>query len=178
MSRSRFNRLSSAQSTPYANRPSEHPPAAPSSGRFLGQTWGFWAVRLALVGLTSILCYPLAPFGFHSLPAAGLGFLMAMVILLAELRLRRAEISGLMGGTVGAVLGLLAALLITLVISHTAQPEPTKSSSNSPHSSPLVISVSSWAPAKATLFARFRCRVRCLCPPRISPPSNFSTQAC
>ncbi len=50
-----------------------------------------------------------------------------MVILLAELRLRRAEISGLMGGAVGAVLGLLAALLITLVISRTSEPEPTKS---------------------------------------------------
>jgi uncharacterized protein YacL len=52
---------------------------------------------------------------------------MAMVILLAELRMRRAEISGLMGGMVGAVLGLLAALLITLVISRTVEPEPTKS---------------------------------------------------
>ena len=64
---------------------------------------------------------------FHGLPAAGLGFLVAMVILLAELRMRRAEISGLMGGAVGAVLGLLSALLITLVISRTAEPEPTKS---------------------------------------------------
>ena len=73
------------------------------------------------------LCYTLSPFGAHGLPAAGLGFLMAMVILLAELRMRRAEISGLMGGMIGAVLGLLAALLITLVISRTAEPEPTKS---------------------------------------------------
>ena len=63
----------------------------------------------------------------HGLPAAGIGFLVAMVILLAELRLRRAEISGLVAGTVGAVLGLLASLLITLVISRTAEPEPTKS---------------------------------------------------
>ena len=103
---------------------------APNGGqrqsRFLGQDWDFWAVRLALVSATVVLCYTLAPFGFHGLPAAGLGFLVAMVILLAELRLRRAEISGLMGGTVGAVFGLLSALLITLVISRTSEPEPTK----------------------------------------------------
>jgi uncharacterized protein YacL len=95
--------------------------------RFLGQTWDYWAMRLALIGATCILCYNLDPFGIHGLPAAGLGFLVAMVILLAELRLRRAEISGLVGGACGAVLGLLAALLISLVISRTAEPEPTKS---------------------------------------------------
>ena len=84
-------------------------------------------MRLALIGASVLLCYTLSPFGFHGLPAAGLGFFMAMVILLAELRLRRAEISGLMGGAIGAVLGLLGALLITLVVSRTAEPEPTKS---------------------------------------------------
>ena len=52
---------------------------------------------------------------------------MAMVILLAELRMRRAEISGLMGGALGGVLGLLASLLITLVVSRTSEPEATKS---------------------------------------------------
>ena len=93
---------------------------------FLGQDWDFWAVRLALISATVVLCYNLGPFGFHGLPAAGLGFLVAMIILLAELRMRRAEISGLVGGSVGAVLGLLSALLITMVISRTTEPEPTK----------------------------------------------------
>jgi uncharacterized protein YacL len=103
-------------------------PGKPSSGRgFVGQTWDSWAMRIALVSATCVLCYNLGPFGIHGLPAAGLGFLVAMVILLAELRLRRAEISGLVGGTCGAALGLLASLLITLVISRTAEPEPTKS---------------------------------------------------
>ena len=84
-------------------------------------------MRVVLVGATCVLCYNLGPFGIHGLPAAGLGFLVALVILLAELRLRRAEISGLVGGACGAVLGLLASLLISLVISRTAEPEPTKS---------------------------------------------------
>jgi uncharacterized protein YacL len=61
------------------------------------------------------------------LPAAGVGFLIALVILLAELRLRRAALSGLLGGVFGAVLGVFAALLVTLVISRTDEPEPTKS---------------------------------------------------
>jgi uncharacterized protein YacL len=84
-------------------------------------------MRIALIGATCILCYNLGPFGIHGLPAAGLGFLVAMVVLLAELRMRRAEISGLVGGTCGAVVGLLASLLISMVISRTAEPEPTKS---------------------------------------------------
>ena len=98
-----------------------------SRSRFLDQRWDFWVVRIALISASVVLSYTLSPFGFHGLPTAGLGFLVAMVILLAELRLRRAEISGLVGGAVGAVLGLLAALLITLVISRTSEPEPTKS---------------------------------------------------
>ena len=95
--------------------------------RFIGRSWDFWALRIALIGATCILCYNLGPFRIHGLPAAGLGFLVAMVILLAELRLRRAEISGLVGGSCGAALGLLGSLLFTLVISRTAEPEPTKS---------------------------------------------------
>jgi uncharacterized protein YacL len=91
------------------------------------RSWGFWAARLLLIGSSSLMCYTFGPFGLHGLPAAGLGFLMAMVILLAELRMRRAEISGLAGGVAGGILGLLASLLLASVISRTAEPEATKS---------------------------------------------------
>jgi uncharacterized protein YacL len=94
---------------------------------FLGKDWDFWLMRLALFGVSIALCYAWRPFNLQALPAAGLGFFIAMVILLAELRLRHAEISGLVGGAVGVVLGLLAALLVTLVVSRTSEPEPTKS---------------------------------------------------
>jgi uncharacterized protein YacL len=87
----------------------------------------FWVIRLAFAGASVALCYGLQPFQFHGLPAAGLGFFIAMVVLLAELRLRHAEISGLVGGAIGGVLGLLASLLIALVVSRTSEPEPTKS---------------------------------------------------
>jgi uncharacterized protein YacL len=87
----------------------------------------FWLVRVFITACTTALCYTLAPFGLRGLPAAGVGFLFAMGILLAELRLRRAGIGGLLGGALGTVLGMFAALLVTLVISRTNEPEPTKS---------------------------------------------------
>jgi len=92
-----------------------------------GREWDFWVIRLALFGASVALCFALRPFNLHGLTAAGLGFFIAMVILLAELRLRHAEISGLVGGAIGLVLGLLASLLITLVVSRTSEPEPAKS---------------------------------------------------
>src|ERR1700686_5058026 len=89
--------------------------------------WDFWVVRVFLVACAGAVSYTLGPFGLRGLPAAGGGFLMALVILLAELRLRRVALSGLLGGAFGAVLGVFAALLVTLVISRTDEPEPTKS---------------------------------------------------
>jgi uncharacterized protein YacL len=98
-----------------------------AGGSSPGYSWDFWILRLALVGASVLVCNALRPFDLRTLPAAGLGFFVAMVVLLAELRLRRAEISGLMGGAAGLVLGLLASLLLTLVIARTAEPEPAKS---------------------------------------------------
>jgi uncharacterized protein YacL len=129
MGRARFHGRDSEPSHALPSIPSVSAasPKAVSIPGSLGQDWEFWAVRLLLIGFSSILCYNLGPFGLHGLPAAGLGFLVAMVVLLAELRLRRAEISGLVGGVFGTVLGLLSSLLFTLVISRTAEPEPTRS---------------------------------------------------
>jgi uncharacterized protein YacL len=126
MSQWRLSNPSSALSPTASALSSSYPSGGVPHQRF-GNAWAFWAARLTLVSVSALLCYRLGPFGFHGLPAAGLGFLMAMVILLAELRMRRAEISGLMGGAVGGVLGLLASLLITLIVSRTAEPDSTKS---------------------------------------------------
>jgi uncharacterized protein YacL len=93
----------------------------------LGSGWRSWAVRAILVAAAAALSHTWGAFNLHGWSAAGLGFLMALVILLMELRLRRAALSGLLGGAFGAVLGMFAALLVTLVVSRTAEPEPTKS---------------------------------------------------
>src|SRR5437667_8428645 len=84
-----------------------------------GRGWDFWVVRAFLLACTGAVSYTLGPFGLRGLQAWGLGFLIALVVLLAELRLRRAALSGLLGGAFGAVLGVFAALLVTLVISRT-----------------------------------------------------------
>lgn len=89
--------------------------------------WDFWMVRAFLVACTGAVSFTLGPFGLRGVSAAGVGVLISLVVLLAELRLRRAELGGLLGGAFGAVLGVFAALLVTLVISRTNEPEPTKS---------------------------------------------------
>src|SRR5713226_3109908 len=89
--------------------------------------WDFWVMRAFLVACTGAVSYTVGPFGLRGLPAASVGFLIALVVLVAELRLRRAALSGLLGGAFGAVLGVFAAFLVTLVISRTDEPEPTKS---------------------------------------------------
>src|SRR5260370_40998550 len=89
--------------------------------------WDFWVVRSCVVACTGAGSYALGPFGLRGLPSASVGFLIALLVLLAELRLRRAALSGLLGGAFGAVLGVFAALLVTLVVSRTDEPEPTKS---------------------------------------------------
>jgi len=87
----------------------------------------FWLLRVLLVAGITAVCYELGPFRLRGASAAGFGFLLALVMLLAELRLRRAGTAGLLGGALGALLGMFLAVLATLVISRTAVPEPTRS---------------------------------------------------
>ena len=89
--------------------------------------WEFWVVRATLALAVGGVCYALAPFALHGVGAAGAGFLIALVILLAELRLRHASLSGLIGGACGAVAGIFAALLLTLIVADTSLSAPAKS---------------------------------------------------
>jgi uncharacterized protein YacL len=127
MSRSvpEVQRYSNSSSSPSSNSQREERQKRVAFPKGMGLE--FWLVRFFITACTTGLCYRLAPFGLRGLPAAGFGFLLALVILLAELRLRRAEIGGLLGGALGTILGMFAALLVTLVISRTDVPEPTKS---------------------------------------------------
>jgi uncharacterized protein YacL len=98
-----------------------------SEARPRRSVWAFWAVRVFLAACTGAASYTMRPFGLRGLSAASAGFLIALVVLWAELRLRRAALGGILGGAFGAVFGVFAALLVTLVISRTNEPEPTKS---------------------------------------------------
>jgi uncharacterized protein YacL len=123
-----MNGLGSRQAgSPLPESSVRSPVPRPKMREVLSQEWDFWVIRMALFGSSVGLCFALRPFNVHGFPAVGFGFFMAMVILLAELRLRHAEISGLVGGAIGVVLGLLVSLLITLIVFHTSEPEPAKS---------------------------------------------------
>src|SRR5882757_1117425 len=93
----------------------------------LRRGWDFWVVRAFLLACTGAVSYTVKPFGLRGWQAAGVGVLIALAVLFAELRLRRAALGGLLGGAFGAVVGVFAALLVSLVISRTDEPEPTKS---------------------------------------------------
>jgi uncharacterized protein YacL len=91
------------------------------------RAWGFWVVRAFITVCAGAVSYTMGPFGLRGLAAAGVGVSIGLVVLLAELRLRRAALGGLLGGVFGTVVGIFAAALVTLVISRTSEPEPTKS---------------------------------------------------
>jgi uncharacterized protein YacL len=92
----------------------------------LSMHWEFWIVRSLFTLLIGVLCYAFAPFGLRG-SAAGVGVLLALVIVFAEFRLAHASMGGLIGGAFGALAGMAAALLLTLIISYTSQPASTKS---------------------------------------------------
>src|SRR5260370_28176479 len=89
------------------------PEANDSNARFLRPLWSgwnFWFARVFLAVCVAALCYRMGPFGLRGLSAGGLGLVMALVILLAKLRLRRAALGNLLGGTFGRFLGGFAPL--------------------------------------------------------------------
>lgn len=89
--------------------------------------WDYWAIRAGLVGGVVIAAALVRPLGLPVVPSAGIGFAAGLLVLLAELRLRRAALSGLLGAVLGTLAGALLALLITLVLSRIALTDPSRS---------------------------------------------------
>lgn len=89
--------------------------------------WNLWLVRAALLVSLAAAGYALGPFGLRGVAAAVAGLLLALAALLAEVRLRSAELIRLLGGALGGMVGIFAALLVTVVIARTAEAESTKS---------------------------------------------------
>ena len=101
--------------------------AAVSDSSAPSRRWNVWLLRAALVAASSLITISLSPFGLHLWSAAALGLLLSLAILIAELRLRGATATALLGGVIGGLLGALAALLVSIVISGTSEPESAKS---------------------------------------------------
>ncbi|MGH9743461.1 MAG: PIN/TRAM domain-containing protein [Candidatus Acidiferrum sp.] len=86
----------------------------------------FWIIRASILVCSAALSYELTPFGLRGLAAAGVGLVLAAIILLTELRLRRVGIGGLLGGALGVAWGVFSALVVTLIISRSSESDPTK----------------------------------------------------
>jgi uncharacterized protein YacL len=126
--------------------------------------WEFWILRSLFTVLIGVLCYAFAPSGLRG-SAAGVGLLLALVIVLAEYRLAYASIGGLIGGACGALAGMSAALLLTLIISRTSQPPSTKT---------FLDFISLLAFSYLGMVTGFRCGEHWRVPPRKAKASSES----
>jgi uncharacterized protein YacL len=94
---------------------------------FSGSWWDLLLVRAVVVVLAVVACYYFRPFGLAQIAAAAAGFVFAVLVILAEMRLRGASLRRLLGAAVGALLGTFGAFLMNLVLLRTSIPESTRS---------------------------------------------------
>ena len=94
---------------------------------FSGSWWDLLLVRAVVVVLAVVACYYFRPFGLARIAAAAAGFVFAVLVILAEMRLRSASLRRLLGAAVGALLGTFGAFLMNLVLLRTSIPESTRS---------------------------------------------------
>ena len=74
-------------------------------------------IRLIFTGVLVAAGYILKPVAGDSWISAGVGALVAICIILFELRIRRATLKTLIGAAVGSILGIIGAYLIGSLIS-------------------------------------------------------------
>ena len=84
-------------------------------------------IRVLFVFVTALSSYELRPLGLAPWPAAGVGFLFGLAVVLFELRLRQVSLRRLIGAVIGSILGIVGAYLFSLVIRNSLQPGPTQS---------------------------------------------------
>ena len=93
----------------------------------VGTFWDMLAVRLVFVAVCTGAGYHFRPFSLSKEMATAAGFLFAVVVILFEVRLRRASLRRLIGAATGSILGILGAYLTSLIFTHTTMPESTRS---------------------------------------------------
>src|SRR6201988_1006614 len=75
-------------------------------------------IRLIFTAILVVAGYKLAPVRDDPWLSAAAGALIAICIILYELRIRRATLKTLIGAAVGSILGIIGAYLIGSLISH------------------------------------------------------------
>ena len=84
-------------------------------------------VRILFVFISALSSYELRPLGLDRWPAAGVGVLFGLAVVLFEIRLRSVSLKRLIGAVIGSILGIIGAYLFSLVIHNSLQPGPTQS---------------------------------------------------
>src|SRR3974390_81055 len=84
-------------------------------------------LRILFVFTTALSSYELKPLGLERWPAAGVGLLFGLAVVLFEVRLRQVSLKRLIGAVIGSILGIVGAYLFSLVIRNSLQPGPTQS---------------------------------------------------
>jgi uncharacterized protein YacL len=84
-------------------------------------------IRVLFVLITAVASYELRPLGLSPWPAAGVGVLCGIAVVLFELRLRQASLKRLIGAVIGSILGIIGAYLFSLVIRNSIHEGPTQS---------------------------------------------------
>src|SRR5271165_2574274 len=84
-------------------------------------------IRILFVFITALASYELRPLGLERWPAAGVGLLFGLAVVLFEVRLRNVTLKRLIGAVIGSILGIIGAYLFGLVIHNSLQAGPTQS---------------------------------------------------
>jgi len=84
-------------------------------------------LRVLFVFISALSSYELQPLGLGRWPAAAVGLLFGLAVVLFEIRLRQVSLKRLIGAVIGSILGIVGAYLFSLVIRNSLQPGPTQS---------------------------------------------------
>src|SRR5882724_13554846 len=97
-----------------------------SDSRAYGSAGTVWIGRAAFFVCLGALAAAWQPFGLARWTAAVAGFVVALALVIVEMRLRKAEIRAVTGGALGGLAGIGAALLVALIVSRTSESDSTK----------------------------------------------------
>ncbi len=122
------NRIPSVPGNPSLNAAFAQSEEVPSGkNKLFRNWWDLILVRAVFLVLAVAACYYFSPFGLSRIPAAAAGFVFAVLVIFAEMRLRCVSLRRLIGAGVGASVGVGGAFLVSLVLLRTSIPDGTRS---------------------------------------------------
>ena len=83
-------------------------------------------IRFVFLVVMGVVTFYLRPFDLQPLPAAGVGVLLGLAIIVFEMRLRAVSLKRLIGAVIGSILGIFGAYLFSLVIRESIAPGSTQ----------------------------------------------------